>query len=378
MKLHLLGVLVAAALVWPGCTRPPAGSEGIEPKVAGDTVTIPTNAPQCAALSVEPAEQLPRLSVHLTGRLVWDEDATARVFTPFAGIVRKLTAEVNQPVRAGQPLAEIQSADFGQAQADLRKAASDFRRAERNLARSRELFEHGAAARKEVEGAEADYASSQAEQDRAEQRLAIYGALNLSTNSNFLLPSPLDGTLVERNVTPGQEVRPDQMLANLPQVTAPLFVVTDPARLWILIDAAEEDLARLQPGQSFAFTTRAFPDRSFTGTVAVVSQFVDPTTRTVKVRGIVNNAQRQLRAEMFVALNLPESHPAYSASVPQKAVFLRGEKHYVFVEEQPGRFARREVEVGPEQQGQIAILAGLSAGQRVVTDGCILLQQILQ
>jgi cobalt-zinc-cadmium efflux system membrane fusion protein len=378
MKNSVLIIFAALGLGATGCGRGDHKPEAAEPKVAGDTVTIPTNAPQCGALTIEPVSSPLALALRLTGRLVWDEGATARVFSPFAGIVRKVTMEVNQPVARGQSLAEIQSADFGQAQADWRKAQSDFRRTERNLARAQELFEHGAAPRKDLELAEADYAGSQAEKERAEQRLAIYGALTLSTNCDFVLPSPLEGVLVERNVTPGQEVRPDQMLANMPQITAPLFVITDPTRLWAVIDASEEDLPQLQPGQRFTFTTRAFPNQTFTGTVSVVSQYIDPATRTVKVRGTVENPDRQLRAEMFVNLALPEQRQAYAASVPQKAVFLRGDKHYVFVEEQPGQFARHEVKVGPEQQGQIAIVAGLDAGQRVVTEGCVLLQQILQ
>src|SRR5207302_1597659 len=145
---------------------------------------------------------------------------------------RKLFIDINQPVTRGAPLAEIQSAEFGQAQAEARKAASDFRRAQRNLDRVRDLFEHGAAPRKDFDSAEADFASAQAEKDRAEARLAIYGATAISGDHGFLLPSPLDGVLVEKNVNPGQEVRPDQMLANTPQFTAALFVVTDPSRLW--------------------------------------------------------------------------------------------------------------------------------------------------
>jgi cobalt-zinc-cadmium efflux system membrane fusion protein len=371
----LLLALFAAVV---GCKPAPPATAAAEPKIAGDTITFPSNAPQAAALSVESVTPEHSASVRLTGRLVWDENATARVFSPFAGIVRALLAEVNQPVTNGQPLAVIQSGDFGQTQAELRKAASDFRRADRNLTRAKELFEHGAAPRKDLDSAEADYASSAAEKERAEQRLAIYGTAVTATNSDFLLPSPLQGILVERNVTPGQEVRPDQMLANMPQITAPLFVVTDPARLWILIDATEDDLPHLQPGQTFEFNARAFQNQVFTGKVSIVSEFIDPATKTIKVRGTVDNSTRQLKAEMFVSITLPDPRKAFAASVPEKAVFLKGDKHYVFVEERPGQFARREVQLGPEQQGQIAIASGVNAGQRVVTDGCVLLQQILK
>src|ERR1035438_7284526 len=269
-------VLLGLLLVLSGCHPAKNEAEAPEAKVKGDTVIMPTNSPQLATLSVEPVGAEQPASIALTGRLVWDEDATVRVFTPFAGIVRSLFVDVNQPVTKGMPLAEIQSPDFGQAQADARKAASDLRRADQNLTRLRDLFEHGAAPRKDLESTEADYASAQAEKDRAEARLAIYGMTATSTNQEFLLPSPLTGILVERNVTPGQEVRPDQMLANMPQFTAPLFVVTDPSRLWIQIDATELDLPHLRPGRELTFTSRAFPGQTFTGRVDTVSEFIDP------------------------------------------------------------------------------------------------------
>jgi cobalt-zinc-cadmium efflux system membrane fusion protein len=360
-----------------GCHSNKNEEEVPEAKVNGETVSMATNSPQLAALTVEPVGAEEPAFVPLTGRLVWDEDATVRVFTPFAGIVRKLFVDLNQPVTNGMPLAEIQSPDFAQAQSDARKATSDLRHAEQNLARLRDLFGHGAAPRKDLESAEADYSSAQAEKDRAERRLAIYGMTATSTNQDFLLPSPLTGILVERNVTPGQEVRPDQMLANMPQFTAPLFVVTDPAHLWIQIDATELDLPHLRPGRELTFNSRAFPGQTFTGGVDTVAEFIDPNTRTIKVRGRVDNARRVLKAEMFVSVTLPDG-AAPGASVPAKAVFLKGDKHYVFVEQQPGRFARQEVQIGPEQNGRVLIMAGARLGQRVVTEGCTLLQQILK
>jgi membrane fusion protein, heavy metal efflux system len=178
-------------------------------------------------------------------------------------------------------------------------------------------------------------------------------------------------------VTPGREVRADQMLGNLPQIAAPLFVITDPARLWIQIDATEVELPFLRPGCDFTFTSRAFPNQTFIGRVDSVSEFIDPQTRTIKVRGTVDNSARMLKAEMFVSVNVPENALA-GASVPSKAVFLQGEQHYLFVEEGPGKFTRHEVKIGSEQNGHVLVLAGVQPGERVVTEGCILLQQTLK
>ncbi len=370
-------LLCCGALILAGCRPAPPAVESAGMAVTNDTVTLPAGSPQLVALKIEPVSDRKCATLPLTGRLVWDDSVTVRVFTPFAGIVRGIFADVNQPVRKGMPLAEIQSADFGQAQADARKAESELRRMDRNLARLRDLLEHGAAPRKDVESAESDFAAARSELDRATARLAIYGVGSDSTNQNFLLPSPLDGVIVERNLTPGQEVRPDQMLANMPQYTAPLFVVTDPARLWVLIDVPEAESSRLGAGGEFTFSATALPGGSFTGRVDKVSEFIDANTRTIKVRGSVDNAPRRLKAEMFVSINLP-SPDAPGARVPARAVFLNGDKHYVFVEEQPGQFARREVEVGGEQEGGVLVLAGVEPGQRVVTEGCLLLQQSLK
>jgi cobalt-zinc-cadmium efflux system membrane fusion protein len=337
---------------------------------------MPARSPQRAALAVEPVGAEKSAFVPLTGRLVWDEDATVRVFTPFAGIVRKLCVEVNEPVKKGTPLAELQSGDFCQAKADARKAEGDFLRAERNLNRLRDLFDHGAAPRKDLESAEADYTNAQAEKDRAESRLAIYGASAKSAGDGFLLPSPLDGVLVERNVTFGQEVRPDQMLANVPQFTAPLFTVTDPKKLWVWLDVTEMHLPLVHKGIELTIRSKAFPDQVFKGRLDLISGAMDPTTRTLRARGTVENPSQLLKAELYVSVEIPDAVPK-SLQVPSKAVFLRDNQYYVFLETGDGQYQRKPVQLGSEREGKVVILEGLKEGQRLVTGGCLLLQSLM-
>ena len=129
MSFRVPTTFLALCILLPGCHSGKDTAEAPEAKVSGDTVIMATNSPQLAALTIGPVEAEQPAFVPLTGRLVWDEGATVRVFTPFAGIVRSLFVDVNQPVTNGMPLAEIQSPDFGQAQSDARKAASDLRRA---------------------------------------------------------------------------------------------------------------------------------------------------------------------------------------------------------------------------------------------------------
>ena len=373
LTLHSLILMTLVA----GCRHETNPETAGDPKVTGENISFPSDSPQLASLELAPVESRAAASTQLSGRITWNDDVTVRIFTPFAGRIRKITADIGQTVDQNAPLAEVESPDFGQAQADARKAEGDLKLAEHSLARLRELFAHGAAAQKDVEAAEDAQIQAEAEHSRAVSRIAAYGANATSLDEIFVLQTPLAGIVVDKRVNPGQEIRPDQMLANIPEITDPLFVVSDPAHLWIQIDATEVDLPLLQSGCEFTFTSRAFPDEVFTGRVDKVSEFIDPYTRTIKVRGSVENPRRLLKAEMFVDVTLPGGHTP-NLSVPAAAVFLKGEKHFVFVQEKPGQFMRQEVAVSSEQAGRVLILNGLQAGQQVVTDGCVFLQQLME
>src|SRR5262249_21883955 len=208
-----------------GCGRSAAGeSAAPEARVDGARLQLAANSPHIPALTTAPAVSDPASAISLNGRLTWDEDATVRVFSPFAGRVVRVLSDQGNRVATGDRLALIAAPDFGQAQADARRASTDLGLAERTLARQRDLLAHGVVAQKDVEGAEADMARARAEHERAIARLSSYSDETTSVDQSFALRAPLGGEIVERNITPGQEVRPDQMLANAPQLFAPLFV----------------------------------------------------------------------------------------------------------------------------------------------------------
>jgi cobalt-zinc-cadmium efflux system membrane fusion protein len=355
-----------------GCARGGAADKDTRFEVAGERVIL-KDAPQLASLTIEPVETRQGSFIHLTGRLVWNDDATARVFAPLAGRVREIFVDIGKPVTKGQALALIDSPDFGQAKADARKADSDFAQADRARTRMRDLFDHGAAAKKDVESAEADFNRARAEKERAAARLANVGSVGAETAGAFTLRSPIAGVIVERNLSVGREVRPDELISAMP----PLFVVTDPTRLWVQLDVAEKDLSSLHPGQTFAVRTQAYPDETFAGTLNLITDALDPGTRTVKARGAIDNPTRRLKAEMYVAVDLQKS-AAPETAISKRAIFLKDGKYYVFVDEGGGRFARQEVQIDGEHDGKINVTGGLAAGRRVVTDGSLLLEQLIE
>jgi cobalt-zinc-cadmium efflux system membrane fusion protein len=371
----LAAVLCIGSLL-VGCEPATKPQPSDEVNVDGERVMLPENALQRKSLTLEPVTVRTSNISHLTGRLVWDDEVTVRVYSPVGGRVLAVDADLGQRVDRNAILARISSPDFAQAQADVSKAAADLILAGRNLNRARDLQQHGAAAQKDVELTEDAFAAARAESERATARLTLYGGTTEVLDGLFPLRAPIAGTVVERNVSPGQEVRPDQMLGNVPQVFEPLLTLSDPTKLWVVVDATETDMASLRIGQQIHIHATPYGNREFAGVIDVIGDTLEPTTRTVKVRGTIPNPDRLLKAEMYVTVDIIQTVPP-TAEVPAKAMFLKDNKAYVFVEASGG-FCRQEIKTGSEVDGKIAVLEGVKPDQRVVTEGCLLLETLLE
>jgi cobalt-zinc-cadmium efflux system membrane fusion protein len=370
-RITLLALALAvAALAW-SCGDGDAKPDIARPRLENGQVVFPEGSAQVSSFATEPVRERGLVRVRLTGRLVWDENRTVRLYPAFAGRVLQILVKTGEHVSRGEALAKLASPDFGQTQADARRAQSDFALAEKNLNRLRELNAAGVSSRKDLAAAEADYARADAELARATGKIKLYGAATDSVDQNFSLASPIDGVIVERNINPGQELRPDLQLSNSPA----MFVITDPTRLWVQLDATEGQLASLRPGKKVQLRSSAWPDQTFTATLENVSDFIDPVTRTVKVRGSVENRERKLKGEMFVTAELDET-PRAALQIPEKALLLVGDSYYVFVEEKPGRYARQEVKVDAVQDGTANVASGVQLGQKVVVEGNLFLHRL--
>lgn len=339
-------------------------------KVTGNTVEFPKGSSQLASIVTVEVKPRGEAITRLNGRIVWDEDRTVRVFPPLAGRVLSISVRPGDAVRAGQTLAVVSAPELGQTQAEARKAEQDRLLAQKNLARIQELHQAGVSPAKDLQAAQADLARSESELARAMARLSAYGAQAGAVNQQFALRSSISGVVVERNLNPGQELRPDQ-----PADRAP-FVVSDPTRLWFVLDVAEGDVGVLKAGEPVSLRSPLLGDGTATGRVTHVADSVDPQSRTVKVRGTVENKERRLKAEMYVTAEV-RSGAAPGLVVPAKSVYLRGDRNFVFIETAPGAFTRKAVTIGQAFDGVQVILAGIKPEDKVVVDGALLLQRIL-
>ena len=359
-----IAVLAYALLTQDAPLKPPAP----QPIVQGQQLRFPAGHPQLALLGTTEAKAADSVIIELPARLVWNEERTQRIYPAFAGRVLTLNADIGQSVTAGQVLATLASPEFGAAQADTAKALADAQVAERALARHQALFDADVISRKELDLTEADAMRARAELARAQARTRMYGSSANHVNQQLSLATTVKGVVVERNLSAGQEVRPDQ---GGPGNLA-LFVVSDPSVLWVQIDARESDIASLKPGTKISLSFPNFLGQTFEAKITATGDFIDSNTRAIKVRAVIDNAQRLLKAEMLGTARI-ERKLSVGVLVPASAVQLRGSEHWTYVQTEPGVFEPRLVKLGYEGMQEVLIVDGVKAGELVVKDNSLLL-----
>ena len=368
-------IRIVVALIWltllTGCNKPADPPRPAMPgaTVDADSITFPKDSPQLATLRTTGVVPERESRVRINGRTAWDETLTTRVTSPLAGRVFSVSVLAGANVRRGQTLAVVSSPEFGQSQADARRAETELRFAERNLARARELHEAGVIPLKDLQSSENDLARARTERERTVAKERLYGGSGV-IDQQYRLVAPIDGVVVQRQVAVGQEVRSDQ------PPDQPLFVISNPARLWVLLDVPEVLTREVQVGEVVRISVPALPGELFSAKVDYVADFIDSQTRTVRARAVLENRDRRLKAEMYITGDV-EIPPSSALKVPSTAVYLLGDTYYAFVEESRGRFVRRALKAEESTLGSMRVVSGLKADESVVADGALLLQQML-
>jgi membrane fusion protein, heavy metal efflux system len=295
------------------------------------------------------------------------------------GIVRQVNAELGDKVGSGQTLATVFSTDLADAQAAYLKMLAEVEEHHQHHRRTVELVEIGAVSREELEQATSNYKGAQANLSSARQRLILLGmsarqidALRTpgQVESLISVSAPASGTVISRTVNPGEVI----------ETGKELFRVANLSTVWVIAQVYENDFKAVRLGTPAVITTPAYPGRTFNGRVSYIDPRVDPQTRTAQVRIEVANPAEVLRLGMFVDISFGGTAPTATGEqrvvvVPRTAVQNIGTKQVVYVAtNQAGVFIQREVTLGPETNGLVAVYSGMSAGDRVVTEGSFLLR----
>ncbi len=365
-----------------GCKTPPAASRTAGVNLDNghpDKVVLGPGSPKLRQLRVVAAAVLdvPGEAVTAPGKVEVNPNRVSRVLMPVAGLVRSVDVKLGDAVSEGQVLLTVQSpeaasafAALSQAEARLRQARSALAKAEKDLARIRSLFEHRAAAQKDVTAAENDLVQAQAEVQsadadvrQADERLQVLGLRAGSGARDVAVRAPIAGKVLEIAVTPG-EYRTD--------TAASLMTIADLSTVWVSSNVPESSIRLIELNEPVDIALVAYPGETFHGRVTRIADSVDPETRTLKVQAELANPHGRFRPEMFG--NIFHSHGARKLpAVPSGAVLLNGQGAFVYRELSAGVFEKNAVKLGALLDGYYPVVEGLRPGDRVVADGALLL-----
>jgi cobalt-zinc-cadmium efflux system membrane fusion protein len=375
-----LGVVAAFALTFAlgGCG---SGRDGDASKMTSyssqgsassvpELFTIPQD--QMSHITVVTLQQAKLVrTLRLTGAVAYNAFKTTPVITQIGGPVSRILVVPGQHVRVGEPMLEVTSPDYTQLLDTYLKARDSFHLAQKNYERAQDLYQHNAIAERDLQQAESDQNQAQADLNASEQSMKILGIKDPETlvkspvSAEIPVIAPIGGQVVERLVSPGQVMQAGQTQA---------FTISDMSTVWVLANIYQADLAYVKNGDDVTVQTDAYPD-TFHGKISYVSASLDPNTRTLQARVVVDNPGEKLKKDMYCTVTVTAGVIPNAIAVPDASVLRDDENQpFVYVENGSNQFGRRAVEIGQSQNGQTQVLKGLSSGDKVVGDGSLFLQ----
>ncbi len=365
-----LTLLLAAGLTVVACKKEEKGDTAPpEAKVTtvADMNLITVDASKTSQFPVQEAEKIEAPSqLTATGSVAPDIARTIPVISLASGRVVEIHVRLDDAVTKGQLLMKVQSPDVTNAWATYRKAVNDELLTNKALVRATELHDHGAISQSMLEVAENAEQDSKEALTAAEEQLKLYNVDMAHPSSVVGVYAPTSGVIIAQNVT-------NAAAAGVTYSgSSTAFTIADLSHVWILCDVFENDLPKLQLGQTAQIHLNAYPDKVLTGRISDIGPVLDPSLRTAKVRIEVANPGI-LKMGMFVTATFSSRKSETHAVVPATAVLHLHDRDWVFLPAGSNQFKRTEVHAGKMLEGnRQEILSGIQPDQQIVTNALAL------
>lgn len=397
------GVLAAAALSSFAVLGVAAGTMTHRTDAAAPEADASTQARRVGALYYPTAKQWASLGIeavtaqvfrseHLTeGKIAVDEDRATLVYSPYAGRVTKLLAKPGDKVTAGQPLFVVESPDMVQAQNDFINASTGLNKARSALdfakiveQQNKSLYETRAAPLRDVQQSQAavlagqnDLRSAETSLEVVRNRLRILGKTDAeitnfgetgTINPLTTIYTPIEGTVVQRRVGPGQYINTTSNSAAANDAT---FVIGDLSTVWLVAYVREAEAQNMKVGQGLRFSVIAYPNRVFTAKIVYVATSLDPVTRRLLARATIDNSEGALRPEMFASVTITTAEGDSSLAVPREAIIYDGNNTRIWVARDDKAVEARTIKTGLSDGQLVQVTEGLRLGEKVVSRGSL-------
>lgn len=358
----------------------------------GDEVKLSPAAAERAGIRIGKAEMRAlSASIVAPGRLAFDGDSMAHVGSVVEGRIVELKIRVGDAVKKGDVLVVVESPELGRSQSEFLQRRTEADVAAAAVAPSKDAYDRAqqlfdqtqGIAFTEVQKRQVEYqaavgnaATSKAAMQAAENELHLLGVTQeemeklIKTgeiNPRYEIRAPINGKVIEREVTLGELVSPDKER---------LIVLADTSSYWVWADVPEARLGEIGVGSSADVLVAALGDQRIAGEVSLLSAEVDPNTRSARVRVVVKNGNNTLRPGMFARVTVFAEEGERILSVPEEAVqTVEGEPSvFVPVDGEPNTFAKRPIKHGKSISGYVPVLSGLEEGEPLAVAGSFILK----
>ena len=353
--------LIFTLLLTVGCSDSTTAAP-TKAEVTVDPNVYSVDHPELFKLVTVDARDLPTV-LTANGSITPDVNRAIHLTSQGSGRVIDLRVKLGDNVTKGEVLLSIYSGDLSAAFSDYQKSLADESLAQKGLERAQLLFSHGALAQKDLDTAVDTEQKAKVDVQTGEHRIRVLGGDPAHPNSVIELRSPINGTIVEQNVSAFEGIK---SLDNSPN----LFTIADLSEVWVLCDVFENDLALVAVGDPVEITLNAYPGRIYKGTVGDISRVLDPTLRSAKVRIVLQNADGSLRPNMYAVATFRSRKLQSHLVIPAPAIMRLQDKDWVFRKEGENKFRKLEVRSNGVMSGGLQELQDgpLKSGDQIVAN----------
>ncbi len=357
IKLSAYGILVAVATVYlPSCKSKEAGGEE-----ARTAYTIPDSLLRTLVIDTVKESKITN-SIKFNGVVDFNPDKVANIFPLISGNVQGVKAQLGDYVTAGEVLGTIKSSEIANYNAALTNAESNVKLTAALLAKSEEMAKSGLASQVDVTTAKVNYDQAVAAKGAAEKILSINGN---NAHGEYLIKSPINGFIVQKNVTNGMAIRADN--------GGSLFTVSDLKEVWVQANVYEASINFVHEGDEVEVATITYPDKVFKGKIDKLMNVLDPTNKVMKMRVELPNPGYLLKPQMFATVTVNNDLPEEAIAVPSKALIFDHSQYYVVVYKGKNNAEIRSVDIISANSTTTYIKSGIKPGEMVIGSQAILI-----
>ncbi|GAC1313973.1 MAG: hypothetical protein NVSMB24_38030 [Mucilaginibacter sp.] len=301
-------------------------------------------------------------AIKFNGMVDFNTDRVVNVFPLVSGNVTDAGVMPGDYVKAGHVLGLVKSSEIANYNANLINAEATVRLTARQLQQQRDLFKSGLASQVDITNAESSYQQAVAAKTAATKILRINGS---NKNGEYDIKAPIDGFVVQKNITNGMSIRTDN--------TAALFTISDLKNVWVQANVYQENIGKVREGDPAEVTTISYPDKVFKGKVDKLMNVLDPTSKVMKMRVVLDNPGYLLKPQMFATVTIYNKQNKQAVSVAKSDLVFDHSQYYVIVVT-----GKKDVQIRPVEligiNGQTAyIKSGVVPGEHLISSQALLI-----